>query len=79
MFANTGDSVGDACAGDSGGPFVMKAYKSNHSIIPDDCYYLMGIVSFGASYCGSSKPGNGGSSFSPICSRALIKIMHWYN
>ena len=40
----------DSCAGDSGGPGVMKK-------TPDSSWYQVGITSFGTSTCGLGHPG----------------------
>jgi len=50
----------DTCSGDSGGPLVInKFHKTSKKLLTDDsnsAWFLVGIVSFGSTDCGSGSP-----------------------
>jgi len=48
-----GENGKDSCKGDSGGPLYYKTPKDGDS----HPWYLLGVVSFGASECGNGSPG----------------------
>jgi len=48
----------DSCKGDSGSPLLASKFLPNGALTDDNSqqWFLMGIVSYGSSYCGKGKP-----------------------